>query len=61
MMETVYQTKVAVTGGRNGKIKSDDGILELNVKIPVSMGGKVVQQIRSSYLLRAMQPVLIVP
>jgi len=40
MTETVYQTKVSVTGGRNGKIKSDDGILELNVQIPVSMGGK---------------------
>ena len=40
MMETVYQTKVSVTGGRNGKIKSNDGILELDVRIPVSMGGK---------------------
>lgn len=38
-METVYQTTVEVTGGRNGKIKSEDGILELEVRVPKEMGG----------------------
>jgi lipoyl-dependent peroxiredoxin len=38
-METIYQTTVEVTGGRNGKVKSEDGILELEVRVPKEMGG----------------------
>lgn len=38
-MNTLYQTTVEVTGGRNGKIKSEDGILELEVRTPKQLGG----------------------
>ncbi|TDX01552.1 organic hydroperoxide resistance protein [Dinghuibacter silviterrae] len=38
-MKTLYQTTVSVTGGRNGHVKSEDGILELDVRIPKEMGG----------------------
>jgi Ohr subfamily peroxiredoxin len=38
-MNALYQTTVEVTGGRNGKVKSDDGILELEVRTPKELGG----------------------
>jgi osmotically inducible protein OsmC len=38
-MKSLYQTTVEVTGGRNGKIKSEDGILELEVRMPKELGG----------------------
>lgn len=39
MKPLLYQTSVSVTGGRNGKIKSEDGILELEVRMPKELGG----------------------
>ncbi|GAA4850433.1 organic hydroperoxide resistance protein [Algivirga pacifica] len=39
MKKTVYQTSVSVTGGRNGKVVSEDGLLELDVRMPNSLGG----------------------
>lgn len=38
-MNVVYQTSATVTGGRNGHVKSNDGILDLDVRIPKEMGG----------------------
>ena len=38
-MKALYQTTVEVTGGRNGKVKSEDGILELEVRMPKELGG----------------------
>ncbi|WP_158798850.1 organic hydroperoxide resistance protein [Pedobacter sp. L105] len=38
-MKTMYQTTVDVTGGRNGQIKSEDGVLELEVRMPKELGG----------------------
>lgn len=38
-MNAVYQTSATVTGGRNGHVKSNDGILDLEVRIPKEMGG----------------------
>ena len=38
-MDALYQTTVQVTGGRNGKVKSEDGILELEVRTPKELGG----------------------
>ena len=38
-MKTLYQTTVAVTGGRNGKVTSEDGILDLEVRTPKELGG----------------------
>jgi lipoyl-dependent peroxiredoxin len=38
-MKVIYQTSATVTGGRNGRVKSNDGILDLEVRIPKEMGG----------------------
>lgn len=38
-MKALYETTVEVTGGRNGKVKSDNGILELEVRMPKELGG----------------------
>ena len=35
----MYTTKVTATGGRNGRVKSEDGVLDLTIKIPKEMGG----------------------
>lgn len=39
MEQALYSTAVTVTGGRNGHVKSADGNLELDVRIPKEMGG----------------------
>jgi Ohr subfamily peroxiredoxin len=36
----LYSTKVTATGGRHGTIRSDDGLLELKLALPPSLGGK---------------------
>lgn len=38
-MNKLYEAVVTSTGGRNGKIKSSDGILDFNVAFPTEMGG----------------------
>ncbi|RKD89903.1 organic hydroperoxide resistance protein [Mangrovibacterium diazotrophicum] len=35
----MYTTKVTATGGRNGRVTSEDGILDFSIKIPKEMGG----------------------
>ena len=39
-MKTLYTTSVTATGGRDGHVKSDNGILELEVRTPKSLGGQ---------------------
>ena len=39
-MATLYSTKVTATGGRHGSIRSDDGLLELPLALPRTLGGK---------------------
>jgi osmotically inducible protein OsmC len=38
-METLYTAVVTAKGGREGRVKSSDGILDLALKVPKSMGG----------------------
>ena len=38
-MKTLYTTSVTAKGGRDGHVKSDNGILELDVRTPKSLGG----------------------
>jgi Ohr subfamily peroxiredoxin len=38
-MKTLYTTKVTATGGRNGHVKSDNEVLDLEVKMPKALGG----------------------
>ena len=39
-METIYTAAVTATGGREGHIKSDNGIIDMQIKFPTGMGGK---------------------
>ena len=39
-MEKLYTAVVTAKGGRNGHIKSSDGILEMNLRKPHEMGGQ---------------------
>ncbi len=38
-MKTLYTTNVTAKGGRNGQIKSENGVLELEVRMPKALGG----------------------
>lgn len=38
-MKVLYSTKVTASGGRNGQVKSDDGILDMPLSTPRSLGG----------------------
>lgn len=38
-MKTLYSTKATATGGRNGQVKSENGILDLEVRMPKGLGG----------------------
>lgn len=39
-METLYKANATTTGGRSGKVRSDDGLLEFDLSVPKSMGGE---------------------
>lgn len=39
-MKTLYTTRVTAKGGRDGHVKSENGILELDVRTPKALGGK---------------------
>jgi osmotically inducible protein OsmC len=38
-MNSLYTAKATATGGRNGNVKSSDGILDLELRTPKAMGG----------------------
>ncbi|TCV67417.1 organic hydroperoxide resistance protein [Neorhizobium sp. S3-V5DH] len=38
-MNTLYSTKVTAVGGRSGRVRSEDGLLELPLALPTTMGG----------------------
>src|ERR1700761_5844056 len=38
-MSHLYETKVTASGGRHGTIKSEDGLLDLALAMPKSLGG----------------------
>jgi osmotically inducible protein OsmC len=38
-METLYTASVIATGGRNGHVKSSDGVINFEVRTPKAMGG----------------------
>ncbi|GGZ32704.1 organic hydroperoxide resistance protein [Echinicola pacifica] len=39
-MKTLFETSATATGGRNGHVRSEDGVLDMDVRIPNQMGGK---------------------
>ena len=38
-MTTLYKTQATALAGRNGQVKTDDGLLELELSYPKEMGG----------------------
>ena len=38
-MKTLYTTVATATGGRDGSVKSENGILDLQVRMPKALGG----------------------
>ncbi|MCV2503850.1 MAG: hypothetical protein N4Q30_07215 [Neisseriaceae bacterium] len=36
----LYETEVTSHGGREGEVKSSDGVLNLSLSVPKAMGGK---------------------
>ncbi len=38
-MKKLYTTSVTVTGGRNGQVQSDNGVLDLQIRMPKALGG----------------------
>lgn len=39
-MSALYSTKVTAIGGRSGTVRSEDGLLDLPLALPATMGGK---------------------
>jgi lipoyl-dependent peroxiredoxin len=39
-MSALYTTKVTAAGGRHGHIRSEDGLLDVNLALPRQLGGK---------------------
>lgn len=39
-MPSLYTGRVTSTGGRNGHITSDDGMIDMDITVPPSLGGK---------------------
>jgi osmotically inducible protein OsmC len=39
-MASLYSTKVRASGGRHGSIRSEDGLLDLKLALPRTLGGK---------------------
>ena len=39
-MASLYSTKVTASGGRHGSIRSEDGLLDLKLALPRTLGGK---------------------
>ncbi|WP_448663312.1 organic hydroperoxide resistance protein [Sphingomonas sp. CJ20] len=39
-MSTLYSTRVTAVGGRSGSVRSEDGILALDLALPAGLGGK---------------------
>jgi osmotically inducible protein OsmC len=39
-MSTLYSTRVTAIGGRGGTVRSEDGLLDLPLALPITMGGK---------------------
>ena len=38
-MKAIYTAAATATGGRNGHVKSDNGVLDIQVRVPKAMGG----------------------
>ncbi|MDO1451507.1 organic hydroperoxide resistance protein [Rhodocytophaga aerolata] len=52
-MKIIYTAVATATGGRNGHVKSDNGILDLQVRAPKAMGGSTDEYTNPEQLFAA--------
>ena len=52
-MKTLYSGVATTTGGREGNVRSEDGILDLDLSVPKSMGGKGEEKTNPEQLFAA--------
>ena len=52
-MKTLYTGVATTTGGREGNVRSEDGILDLDLSVPKSMGGKGEEKTNPEQLFAA--------
>ncbi|UZH54404.1 organic hydroperoxide resistance protein [Salinimicrobium tongyeongense] len=52
-MKTLYTGVATTTGGREGNVRSDDGILDLDLSMPKAMGGKGAEKTNPEQLFAA--------
>jgi len=38
-MKTLYEAHASATGGRNGRVTTDDGVIDMQLAMPKSLGG----------------------
>lgn len=60
-MKALYTTIAKTHGGRNGRVETTDGLLKLDLAMPIELGEKVVPLIQSNYLPQDMLLALRVP
>ena len=59
-MDKLYTASVTATGGRNGKVVSDDGILNLDVKMPKALGGAGGEATNPEQLFPLVTPLVLI-
>jgi len=52
-LKKIYTTSVTATGGRNGKIKSNNEVLDLEIRMPKALGGSSDDYINPEMLFAA--------
>lgn len=52
-MKTLYAASATTMGGRSGHVKSDDGVLDLELSVPKEMGGQGGQKTNPEQLFAA--------
>lgn len=52
-MKTLYKASATTSGGRDGHVKTDDGLIDMKLSLAKGLGGKgVILPIPSNYLQR---------
>lgn len=52
-MKKLYEIGATATGGRNGHVKSENGILDIEVRMPIVLGGSSDEYINPEMLFAA--------
>ena len=52
-MKTLYTGVATTTGGREGNVRSEDGVLDFDLSVPKSMGGKGEEKTNPEQLFAA--------